>query len=233
MEQQFAGKNVLLIDDSIVRGTTSREIVLMAKEAGAKKVFFASAAPRIRHPHIYGIDLSSPSELIAHKRTVDEISAHIGAEKVIFQELDDLIDACRQAAPPDHSARETQDFEVGVFNGKYVTPVPDGYFAHLERVRGETKKIKMIENARDAVANGSADPEEIRMATNGAEVKDDGTVVASDPLFSCGVPVVNGNHSPLPIAKRKRTLEDHEQPKRTMDISMHNPDDFDDFELES
>ena len=226
MEQHFAGKNVLLVDDSIVRGTTSREIVLMAKEAGAKKIFFASAAPRIRYPHIYGIDLSSPSELIAHKRTVDEIATHIGAEKVIFQELDDLIDAYRQAAPSDHTARETQDFEVGVFNGQYVTPVPDGYFVHLERVRGENKKMKMIESARGAVANGSADPEEIKMATNGAEVKDDGSVVASRSLNAGNMPVVNGNGSPLPNAKRKRTLEEQEKPKRPMDISMHNQHDF-------
>lgn len=117
VEQQFAGKDVLLFDDSIVRGTTLREIVLMAKDAGAKKVFFASSAPRIRHPHMYGIDLSLPSELIAHKRNVDEIASHVGAEKVIFQELDDLIDACRQAAPSNHTAKETQEFEVGVFNG--------------------------------------------------------------------------------------------------------------------
>lgn len=226
MEQQFAGKNVLLIDDSIVRGTTSREIVLMAKEAGAKKVFFASAAPRISHPHIYGIDLSSPSELIAHKRTVDEIAEHIGAEKLIFQEIDDLIDACRQAAPSGHIARNTQDFEVGVFNGEYVTPVPDGYFAHLERVRGETKKIKMVESARGAVANGSADPEDIKMAANGAEVKDDGSVVASGPPIVSNVPVVNGNHSSPPSENRKRTIGEHEKPKRTMDISMHNQDDF-------
>ncbi len=175
----------------------------MAKEAGAKKVFLTSAAPRIRFPHIYGIDLSLPSELITHKRTVDEMFTHIGEEKVIFQELDDLIDACRQAAPSDHTARESQDFQVGVFNGQYVTPVPNGYFVHLERVRGETKKMKMMDNARGAVANGSAGPEEIRMATNGAEVKDYGSVVASGSLHADNMAVVNGNHSPLPNAKRK------------------------------
>ncbi|MCJ1450545.1 amidophosphoribosyltransferase [Mycoblastus sanguinarius] len=196
MEQQFAGKNVLLVDDSIARGITWREIVLVAKEAGAKT------------------------------RTVDEIALHIGAERVIFQELDDLIDACRQGAPSDHTARETQDFEVGFFNGQYVTPISDGYFVYLERVRSEIKKIKMIENARGAVANGSVDPEEIKMATNGAEVKDDGSVVASGPLHAGNMPVVNGNHSPLPNAKRKRILEEHKKPKRTMDISMRNQDDL-------
>ena len=190
---------MLLVDDSIVRGTTSREIVLMTKEAGAKKIFFASA-PRIRYPHIYGIDLSSPSELIAHKRTVDEIATHIGAEKVIFQELDDLIDACRQATSSNHTARETQDFDVGVFNGQYITPVPDGYFVHLKRVRDENKKMKMIENARDAVANGSTDPKEIRMAINGAEVKDDGSFVASGSLNA-----VNGNDHPC----RTRSGNEH------------------------
>ena len=95
MEKQFAGKNVLLVSDSIVRGTTSREIVLMAKEAGTKNVYFASGAPRIRHRHIFGIGLASVSKLIAYKRTVDEIAEHIGAEKVIFQNLTDLIDVCR------------------------------------------------------------------------------------------------------------------------------------------
>ena len=85
MEEQFTGKTVLLVDDSIVRGTTSREIVNMATEAGAKGVYFASCSPRIRHPHIYGIDLATPSELIAHNRDDDAIALHIGAKKVIFQ----------------------------------------------------------------------------------------------------------------------------------------------------
>lgn len=100
IEQQFVGKNVLLVDDSIVRGTMSREIVLVAEEAGA-----------IRHPHVYGIDLLSPSELIAHKGTVNERDGR-------FQKLDNIIDTYQQAAPSDHAAIETQRFKVGVCNGQ-------------------------------------------------------------------------------------------------------------------
>ena len=225
MEPQFAGKIVLLVDDSIVRGTTSREIVLMAKEAGAKKVYFASAAPRIRYAHIYGIDLASPSELIAHKRTVDEIATHIGAEKVIYQELDDLIEACRHAAPPE-LGREKQEFEVGVFNGNYVTPVPDGYFAHLERIRGESKKMKVIESAREAVAKGSADMEELQIATNGAEVTHDGQIVPSTGSDYDDTPMVNGDHSPVTGIKRRRTMDEDRPPRNRQDISIHNQTDF-------
>ena len=204
------------------------QTVSLAKEAGAKKVYFASAAPRIRHPHIYGIDLASPSELIAYERNDGEIATHIGAEKIIFQELDDLIDACRQAAPPEHYAKENQQFEVGVFNGNYVTPVPEGYFAHLEYVRGANKKMKVIENAREAVAKGAADETEFQIAANGAEVTDGGEVVPSGSVNGSDTPVVNGNHvPPLQHAKRKRTLdEEEEKPKRVMDISMHNQHDF-------
>lgn len=220
---------MLLVDDSIVRGTTSREIVILAKEAGARRVFFASAAPRIRHAHIYGIDLASPSELLAHNRTDDEIAAHIGAEKVIFQELDDLIDACRQAqaAPHGHCIKESQQFEVGVFNGNYITPVPQGYFAHLERIRGESKKIKVIESAREAVAAGVAKKDELRMATNGAEVTDDGEIVPSNRSKADTSSTVNGDHLPLLKGKRRRSIEEEdEKPKRVMDISMHNQHDF-------
>ena len=217
MEDQFDGKTVLLVDDSIVRGTTSREIVNMAKEAGAKGVYFASASPRIRHPHIYGIDLASPSELIAHKRDDDAIALHIGAKKVIFQELDDLKQACVQALAKGEVGREGQEFEVGVFNGQYVTPVPMGYFEHLERIRGETKKMKVMESAREAVANGSAGTEEIQMATNGVEVNDDGQVVAAMPPSASGTPRVNGTH---------RANGDRVVPRNRMDIGIHNQADF-------
>lgn len=89
MGEQFNGKTVLLVDDTIIRGTTCQEIVNMATEAGAESVYFASCSPRIRHPHIYGIDLASPSQLMAYKRDDDAIASHIGAKKVIFQELGD------------------------------------------------------------------------------------------------------------------------------------------------
>jgi amidophosphoribosyltransferase len=164
MKKKFEGKNVLLVDDSIVRGTTSREIVLMAREAGAKKVYFSSCAPPITNAHIYGIDLASSSELIAHHRDSTAIAQHIGADDVIYQTLEDLTRACASLSPRDPA---TQKFEVGVFCGKYVTPVDDGYFEHIDRIRGERRQEKVMESAREAVMNGVANPTQIRMAAKG------------------------------------------------------------------
>ena len=93
---EFDGKNVLLVDDSIVRGTTSEQIIQMARDAGAKKVYFASAAPPVRYPNVYGIDMPAAHELIAHNRTEEEVCVAIGADKVIYQDLNDLIDAVRK-----------------------------------------------------------------------------------------------------------------------------------------
>jgi amidophosphoribosyltransferase len=174
---EFAGKNVLLVDDSIVRGTTSREIVSMAREAGAKKVYFSSCAPPITHAHIYGIDLASTNELVAHERTAQDIAELIGADAVIYQDLPDLISACAHDSP---RGAATQAFEIGVFNGCYVTPVGEDYFKHLEHVRGETRKIKVREQAVAAVASGRATELDVKMATNGVEVDDHGEVVARD-----------------------------------------------------
>ena len=229
MEEQFAGKTVLLVDDSIVRGTTSREIVNMATEAGAKAVYFASCSPRIRHPHIYGIDLASPSELIAHKRDDDAIALHIGAKKVIFQELNDLKEACAQAVLPGMTARKNQEFEVGVFNGEYVTPVPEGYFRHIEKVRGETKKMKIMENAREAVANGFAGKEEIEIATNGVNVNDDGKVIPA-PASTINGALATNRDGVLHRPNGQGRLEEEEEealPKNRMDIGLHNQADFD------
>ena len=229
MEEQFAGKTVLLVDDSIVRGTTSREIVNMATEAGAKGVYFASCSPRIRYPHIYGIDLASPSELIAHKRDAHEIALHIGAKKVIFQELDDLKEACAQAVVPGTTARKNQEFEVGVFNGEYVTPVPEGYFKHIENVRGKTKKMKIMENAREAVAYGFAGREEIQIATNGVEVNDDGKVIPAPASTTNGALAIDGD-GVLHTRNGNGKLEEDEEealPKHRMDIGLHNQADFD------
>lgn len=164
MRKKFENKNVLLVDDSIVRGTTSREIVLMAREAGAKKVYFTSCAPPITNAHIYGIDLASSSELIAHHRDPAAIAKHIGADDVIYQTLPDLIEACASLSPRDPT---TQQFEVGVFCGKYVTPVADDYFEHLDKIRGESRKMKVIESAKQAVVQGVADVKQIRMAAKG------------------------------------------------------------------
>ncbi|KAK4548172.1 hypothetical protein LTR36_010041 [Oleoguttula mirabilis] len=194
---EFKDKTVLLVDDSIVRGTTSREIVNMAKEAGAKKVYFSSCAPPITNAHIYGIDLASPSELIAHHRTSQDIADHIGADAVIYQSLQDLESACAQESPRDPAK---QRFEVGVFCGKYVTPVPELYFEHLERVRGETRKMKVMEKAREAVMQGVADEEQVKMATNGVDVDHRGEVVAKD----------SGSDSESQLPKRQKTgTSDH------------------------
>ena len=186
-----------------------------------------------RHPHIYGIDLASPSELIAHKRSDDAIATHIGAEKVIFQELEDLKEACVQAVISGSVPRKNQEFEVGVFNGEYVTPVPHGYFEHLERIRGEAKKMKVIESAREAVANGSAGQEEIQMATNGVEVDRNGKVVPASAHPAESVLSVNGNGIAHPVAS-KRKQSNHEEepsPKHRMDIGLHNQADFEYMEL--
>jgi amidophosphoribosyltransferase len=91
IELEFKGKNVLLVDDSIVRGTTSKQIVKMARDVGANKVFLASAAPPVRYPNVYGIDMASEKEFIAHNKTVDEICESIDADKLIYQDLEDLI----------------------------------------------------------------------------------------------------------------------------------------------
>jgi amidophosphoribosyltransferase len=112
---EFRGKNVLLVDDSIVRGTTSREIVQMARDAGARRVFFASAAPPVRFPNVYGIDMPSPYELIASGRNEEEIAREIGCDELIYQDLDALIEAVRSVNP------KVQNFEASCFSGVYIT----------------------------------------------------------------------------------------------------------------
>jgi amidophosphoribosyltransferase len=225
MPKKFAGKNVLLVDDSIVRGTTSREIVIMAREAGAKKVVFTSCAPPITNPHIYGIDLASASELIAHHRSQEDIARHIGADSVIYQDLPDLEQACLTLAPPNGPQR----FEVGVFCGKYVTPVSEGYIEHLERIRGDRKKAKVVANARMAVNQGNADMKTIKLAKNGATVDTSGQIIAavtpsaevSDPLE------VKANGTA--IGEDRFEQAEHFTQHRVdsnQDISLHNINDF-------
>jgi amidophosphoribosyltransferase len=114
IKSEFAGKNVLLVDDSIVRGTTANEIVQMARDAGAKKVFFSSAAPPIRYPNIYGIDIPTREELIAYERNEEEIAAKIGCDWVVYQDLKDLEEAVLKAATPE-SPVHGKNFEILVF----------------------------------------------------------------------------------------------------------------------
>ena len=112
--QEFAGRNVLLVDDSIVRGTTSREIVQMAREAGARKVYLASAAPPVRYPNIYGIDMPTASELVAHNRSVEEIRQIIGADVLVYQDLDAMKRVIREVNPA------IAEFEASCFDGCYI-----------------------------------------------------------------------------------------------------------------
>ena len=119
---EFKNKNVLLIDDSIVRGNTSKQIVQMARNAGAKKVYFASAAPPIKFPNVYGIDMPFVDELVAHNRTVDEICMEIGADKLIYQDLEDLVSAVKEGNP------FIDEFDTSCFSGEYVTKGVDSQF---------------------------------------------------------------------------------------------------------
>ncbi len=132
---EFAGKNVLLVDDSIVRGTTSKQIVQMAREAGAKKVYMASAAPPVRYPNVYGIDMASHDEFVAHNRTVEEITKIIGADWLVYQDLEDLKSAIKKG----NSALE--NFDSSCFDGIYVTKdVDDAYFERLSDKRNDAAK---------------------------------------------------------------------------------------------
>jgi amidophosphoribosyltransferase len=134
MAMEFSGKNVLLVDDSIVRGTTSREIVQMARESGARKVFFASAAPPVRFPNVYGIDMPTRAELIAAHRSEEEVGREIGADALIYQDLDDLKQAVRRANP------KLTSFETSCFDGVYVTgDVTTDYLRAIEIQRDSTR----------------------------------------------------------------------------------------------
>ncbi|WP_241612832.1 amidophosphoribosyltransferase [Rosenbergiella epipactidis] len=138
---EFRDKNVLLVDDSIVRGTTSEQIIEMAREAGAKRVYLASAAPEIRFPNVYGIDMPSVNELIAHGREVDEICQLIKADALIFQDLNDLIEAVKEENP------DITDFECSVFNGIYVTQdVNQEYLDYLQSLRKDDVKAVARQN---------------------------------------------------------------------------------------
>jgi amidophosphoribosyltransferase len=131
---EFKDKVVLLVDDSIVRGTTSREIVQMAREAGARKVYFASASPPVRHPNVYGIDMPTPRELVATGRDEAGIAREIGADLLVYQELDALKNAVRAANP------RLTEFEASCFDGRYITgDVTADYLSQLATARHELR----------------------------------------------------------------------------------------------
>ena len=137
---EFEGKTVLLVDDSIVRGNTSRQIVQMAREAGAKKVYFASASPPVRHQNVYGIDMPASSELIAHGRTEEEVCAEIGADQLFYQDLDDLVESVFEGNP------NIKGCDTSCFDGRYITQgVTEEYLREIEEERNDSARL-----ARDA-----------------------------------------------------------------------------------
>ncbi len=136
IDLEFKDKVVLLVDDSIVRGTTSRQIIEMARYSGAKKVYFASAAPPIRYQNVYGIDMAATTELVAHQRTEKEIESFIMADWLIYQDLDDLISTVQVGN------KKISQFECSIFDGKYVTDdIDDKYLKNLEDVRNDKSKL--------------------------------------------------------------------------------------------
>ena len=148
IDLEFRGKNVLLVDDSIVRGTTSKQIIQMAREAGAKKVYFASAAPPVRYANVYGIDMPAPSELVANGRTEDEICEFIGADRLIFQRLGDLISAVREGNSKIHTV------DASCFDGQYVTgDVTEKFLSQNAGERGDDVKRKSSETLDFAEIN--------------------------------------------------------------------------------
>jgi amidophosphoribosyltransferase len=147
---EFRGRNVLLVDDSIVRGTTSAQIIDLAREAGARRVYFASAAPPVRFPNVYGIDMAAASELVASGRTVEEVAKLIGADWLVYQDLDDLVAAVR------HDKAKVQAFDTSCFSGEYVTgDVTPEYLAHLSAERGDAARARRRAQLHDSAAGRS------------------------------------------------------------------------------
>ena len=131
IDLEFRRKNVLIVDDSVVRGTTSRQIIQMAREAGARKVYFASASPPVRFPNVYGIDMPATSELVAHGRNEQQIQQELGADWLIYQDLADLENACREGN------EKVARFDTSCFSGTYVTGVGEGYLERLQAIRSD------------------------------------------------------------------------------------------------
>jgi amidophosphoribosyltransferase len=143
IDLEFRGKTVLLVDDSIVRGTTSAQIIELAREAGAKKVYFASAAPAVRFPNVYGIDMPATSELIASGRSAEEIERFIGADWLVYQDLEDLVAACR------HDNAKIKEFDTSCFSGEYVTgDVTAEYLERLQLERSDEAKARRRDERR-------------------------------------------------------------------------------------
>ncbi len=146
---EFQGKNVLLVDDSIVRGTTCREIIQLARDAGARRVYMASAAPPVQYPNVYGIDMPCAQELVAHNRTTQEIAELIGADWLVYQDIEDLIASAQEGNA------QIKRFECSVFTGQYITQdVSADYLQHLESERNDDAKMR--KNGKPAVEEAEA-----------------------------------------------------------------------------
>jgi amidophosphoribosyltransferase len=144
MAIEFKDKNVLIVDDSIVRGTTSQEIVQMARDAGARKVIFASAAPPVKFPNVYGIDMPTRSELVAHDRSDEEVARIIGADELIYQDVEDMKAAVRDINPA------LTDFDASCFDGNYITgDVTPEYLNRLEQQRKAPKAVAVESTEAD------------------------------------------------------------------------------------
>jgi len=161
IDLEFCGKNVLLVDDSIVRGTTSQQIIDMAREAGARKVYFASAAPPVRYPNVYGIDMPAATELVANGRTVEEVQKIIGADWLIYQDLDALVQAVH------HENAEILTFDSSCFSGEYVTgDISQGYLDELELKRSDAAKVRRDARVlREEEEDGDSDEDPIQVAS--------------------------------------------------------------------
>jgi amidophosphoribosyltransferase len=148
IDVEFKGKNVLLVDDSIVRGTTSKQIIQMAREAGARRVYFASAAPPVRFPNVYGIDMPSVNELIGNGRSEEQIAAVIGADRLIYQDLADLLASARDGNP------RIRHFDASCFDGQYITgDVTAAYLDHIEQQRCDTaKESRVVDSVNDHIS---------------------------------------------------------------------------------
>lgn len=134
IDLEFRGKNVLLVDDSIVRGTTSQQIVQMARDAGANKVYLASAAPPVRFPNVYGIDMPSASEFVAHDRNVEQIAQELGVDWLVYQDLPDLVDAIKKKS-------NVERFDTSCFDGDYITgDIDDNYLYYIDALRNDATK---------------------------------------------------------------------------------------------
>jgi amidophosphoribosyltransferase len=162
--------------------------------------------------------LASPTELVAYNRNAQSIAEHIGADSVIYQTLPDLKGACAEIAK-ENGLDEPQNFEVGVFCGSYITPVSEGYFDHLEQLRGEGRKIKALDRAKEAVTHGFASEKDFQIAANGVKLDVNGNIIPATSPGESEVPQVSLYRT------RKPDLSQSEEPpkiKDRMDISIHN-----------